>query len=264
MALADRTVLSPNYSSWSSSGRPKAVMIHSTRSGQRAFTDNKEMSATLNWFSLDHANVSSHWVISATEKVRVVHDNDKAWHAGTHNSSAFGIELTQPTSDRAYQDGHYKNLVEVCQTYVAMGVPIVFKDNFANGQQGFTGHEDSQQGKSVGKSDPGDIFDWNRFFNMLRGTEEDEVDELARAQIKVLIASAHVQQEELDLHSSQIDFLIKVVVDHQKRLDGLDSAPPAEVDPDELEKVEKAIKALGLLVIENRKRLNDASTALGG
>ena len=222
------------------------------------------MSATLNWFSLDHANVSSHWVISATEKVRVVHDNDKAWHAGTHNSSAFGIELTQPTSDRAYQDGHYKNLVEVCQTYVAMGVPIVFKDNFANGQQGFTGHEDSQQGKSVGKSDPGDIFDWNRFFNMLRGTEEDEVDELARAQIKVLIASAHVQQEELDLHENQIKFLSLIAVDQQKRLDGLDSAPPSAVNPDELEQVEKAIKALGVKVAGNTKRLNDAATALGG
>ena len=158
-------------------------MIHSTRSGQSGFSDNKEMSATLNWFSLDHANVSSHWVISATEKVRVVPDSKKAWHAGFHNSSAFGIELTQPTYDRPYQDGHYKNLVEVCKTYLAMGVPIVFKDNFANGQQGFTGHEDSQQGKSRGKSDPGDIFDWNRFFNMRRGTEEYEVDELARAPV---------------------------------------------------------------------------------
>lgn len=160
--------MSPNFNRDELATFPRAVMIHSTRSTREDFTDEQELGSTINTFKSSASGVSAHWIVSAKERVRVVRDRDKAWHAGFHNRSAMGIEVTQPTADRPYQDGHYRNLVLVCADYVEMGTPIVFLPNFTNGALGFTGHEDSLQGRGQGKSDPGEQFDWIRFLNELR------------------------------------------------------------------------------------------------
>src|SRR3990172_318960 len=124
MIQPDRTILSPNhYAGWPSGVKPKALFVHSTRSGQARFTDEQELQGTINWFLRADSQASAHWVISGSgEKVRMVPDEYPAWHAGsrniTHNRHAYGIELTQPTADRPYQDGHYRGLVEVCVGYV--------------------------------------------------------------------------------------------------------------------------------------------------
>lgn len=183
MAVApDHVAVTPNYTPGWPHGRPKAVLIHSTRSGQRHFTDAQERSATINWFAKRHANASSHWLVTASgEKIRFVADEHRSWHAGFHNDWSRGIELTQPTIDRPYEDGHYEGLAIICREYVAMGVPIIHLVRFANGAQGFAGHDESEQGMSVGKSDPGPGFDWARFLNML-GEDSDMKPYLVREQ----------------------------------------------------------------------------------
>lgn len=169
MITATREVLSPHYySNWRGSEPPKVVIIHSTRSGQQ-WSDEEELQSALNWFTSPTSQVSAHWVISETERVRVVLDENAAWHASEHNLRAYGIELTQPTRGHAYQDGHYNNLVMVARHYLELGVlPIHLLGYFNEGEiSGFVAHENTGHGQRVVKSDPGAEFDWDRFLNML-------------------------------------------------------------------------------------------------
>lgn len=164
----DLTVLSPNFYRGWPNGTPKAVEIHATRGSNFRLTDQEETQATINWF-MREGNPSSHWIINGSgKKIRIVSDENRAWHSGIHNGSAWGIELTQPTIDRPFTDKHYEGLVEVVGPYIERGVPIVRVPGvFQNGDKGFTGHEDTAQGRSVGKTDPGPEFDWPRFIQML-------------------------------------------------------------------------------------------------
>ena len=179
---ATRTVWSPNYykQGWTY-GPPGCVVLHSTRSGRPDFSDAEECAATVSWFLNPESYASSHWVISETERVRMVPDEYPSWHAGWHSWQGYGIEITQPVSDRRYTDGHYENLVEVCVPYVRRGIPIVRIDylEYASTEKGFVGHEDTEQGWSVGKTDPGVMFDYSRFFAQLRNAcgpiEEDDM-----------------------------------------------------------------------------------------
>lgn len=173
----DRYSLSPNrYLRWLY-GRPYAVIIHSTRSGREDFTDDQELEATLSWFSKPESNASAHLVISSSQIVRVVDDAHAAWHAGQHNYYAYGIELTQPTIDRPYTDGHYALLARACAHYLSLGVPLIHLPRYDSGQRGFVGHDQTVQGKRSGKTDPGPQFDWDRFIRMVEAelTEEEEM-----------------------------------------------------------------------------------------
>ncbi len=175
-----RTVLSPNYSPGWPYGKPQAVMIHSTRSGQN-WSHAQELGSALNTFSSRASEVSAHCVVSPDEAVRVVADENRAWTAGQHNGYAYQIELTQALTTTPYEEGHYRNLVVVVQPYIMAGVPVLYEPFYVNGRKGFTGHEDSTHGKQNGKSDPGDLFDWPKFIGMLRGeTEEEEDDDMAK------------------------------------------------------------------------------------
>ena len=173
---ATRTILSPNhYAGWTK-GPPRAIVVHSTRSGQVSFTDAQELQATINWFSSVNSQASAHWVISEVERVRMVEDKYPAWHAVEHSWEAYRIEVCQPTRDRPYKEGHYKNLVSVCVPYVKAGIPVVHLPTLEAGdsRRGFVGHEETEQGLRDGKSDPGPPFDWPKFISMLKAeTEED-------------------------------------------------------------------------------------------
>lgn len=185
--VADRTYTSPNRTGGGLIRPVKAIVIHATRSGQgpRNWSDDKETSATVNWFLNSSSQVSSHWIVNgAGEKIRMVPDADAAWHAGQHNPYAVGIELTQPLTDTPYTDGHYRSLVEVCKTYP--GVPVRFLAHFTNGGEGYTGHENSAQGLASGKSDPGRQFDWNRFLEMMK--EDDTMTDAERQELADLRA----------------------------------------------------------------------------
>lgn len=165
MTLATRTVNGNNSGSYLR--RPKIVVIHSTRSGQVQFTDTEELGATLNWF-VNPDGASAQWVLSETERVRVVLDSLIAWHSTYLNSRSWGIELTQPTIDRPYRDGHYANAALIGRHYVALGVAPRWLDYWDGdvSATGFVSHQDTIQGRESGKSDPGP-FDRARFIASL-------------------------------------------------------------------------------------------------
>ncbi len=165
MTLATRTVNGNNSGLYLRT--PRIVVMHATRSGQVKFTDAQELGSTLNWFE-NPAGASSHWVLSETERVRVVEDTLIAWHSAYLNGRSWGVELTQPTIDRPFRDGHYANAALVGRHYVALGVAPVWLDYWdGNDASGFVSHEDTVQGRESGKSDPGPEFDRERFIASL-------------------------------------------------------------------------------------------------
>ena len=178
MTIASRTFTSPNYykEGWTK-GPPRAVVIHSTRSTVASKTDAQELQSTINWFMSVNSQASSHWVVSELERVRMVEDKYPAWHAVEHSWEAYGIEITQPTIDRPYKEGHYQNLVAVCVPYVQAGIPVIHLPilEYGDSRRGFVGHDETQQGRRDGKSDPGPQFDWAKFIGMLTTTTEVEM-----------------------------------------------------------------------------------------
>lgn len=143
----------------------RLVVIHSTRSGTS--NNPNEFEGTLNWFSRTDSQVSAHWVIGRDgRKARIVPDGQQAWHAGEHNAG-WGIELEQGVSDDGFTAPQLAALTEVCAGYVLdFGVPPIHTLDAA--QIGFIGHEETAQGRRVGKSDPGPLFPWDAFLEGLK------------------------------------------------------------------------------------------------
>lgn len=163
MITPDRIVLSPN----SNPGKPTGlgVVIHATRSG--VSNNPNELQGTINWFLRRDVGLSAHWVVGRNgEKIRMVPDNMQAIHAGEHNLTHWGIEVCQGIETDGFTEAQYEALNAICEGYVEdFGVPAVHVVN--SGQKGFIGHEETAQGKRQGKSDPGRLFDWNKFIDGL-------------------------------------------------------------------------------------------------
>ncbi len=176
MSLATRTVLGNESGPYLR--RPTIVVVHATRSGVD-WSDEEELGATVSWF-VNPNGASAQWVLSELERVRVVTDDLIAWHSAYLNSRSWGIELTQPTIDRPFRDGHYANLALVGRRYVKLGVAPVWLDYWDGDLEasGFVAHQDTKQGRESGKTDPGPEFDSTRFIASLE--MEDDMAKLIR------------------------------------------------------------------------------------
>jgi N-acetyl-anhydromuramoyl-L-alanine amidase len=108
--------------------------------------------------------VSAHLLIKRTgEVVQYVPFDKRAWHAGKScyqgrercNDFSIGIEL-EGTEFTPYSNEQYEALRRVTNSLLA-SYPSLSKDRIA-------GHSDIAPGR---KTDPGDSFDWNRFYRLL-------------------------------------------------------------------------------------------------
>lgn len=142
----------------------KCVIIHCTRSGVPG--NPSEFEGTLGYMSRK-GTTSSHWVVSRTGvKARVVPDSQEAWHAGTDNDNAWGIEIEQGVASDGFTDVQLAAVVEICKGYRDdFNVPAYHSTTSA---EGFIGHEETIQGRSYGKSDPGYLFPWDWFIAQLQ------------------------------------------------------------------------------------------------
>lgn len=176
--------------------QPRVVVMHSTRSGRVDFTDAQELAATLSWFANPNG-ASSHWVLSEIERVRVVADTLLAWHSAYLNGKAWGIELTQPTIDRPFTDGHYANAALVGRHYVALGVAPVWLDYWDGGDvSGFVAHQDTVQGRQSGKTDPGVQFDEARFIADVKAEMEPEEEDMTPAEVRAIVREMDFNRED--------------------------------------------------------------------
>jgi len=114
--------------------------------------------------SIYQLKVSSHLLIKRTgEIVQYVPFDKRAWHAGQScydgrercNDFSIGIEL-EGTETIPYTEDQYQQLVDVVKTLLTTYPTLSSKR--------ITGHNDIAPGR---KSDPGDSFDWKKFYCLL-------------------------------------------------------------------------------------------------
>ena len=204
MIQPDLVRLSPNRSASIWLGW-RAVMIHSTRSG---IPGNDDWMSTLYWFSNPASGVSSHWLVGRDgRRARIVMDNRPAQHAGEHNPYTIGIELEQPTIDTPFTAEQLESAAELVRAYCAdYMIPAEHILGLRNGQHGIIGHDESEQGREVGKSDPGPLFPWPSFMAMVRGEEEAMTAE-ERAELEALRRDVAEQQQWREVVAPLIDGL---------------------------------------------------------
>lgn len=171
MIQPDITKLSPNVRNGIPNGR--IVVIHATRSGTPM--NPSEFAGTLNWFANRASGVSSHWVIARDGRTaRCVPDTKIAQHAGQHNTAAWGIELEQGVENDGFTAEQMAALVVVCRGYME-DYSVEPRHTLDMRQSGFVGHDETPQGRSVGKSDPGRLFNWDAFIQLLTAREDQSI-----------------------------------------------------------------------------------------
>lgn len=165
MIAADVTRWSPNVNDAPMPSGVKTVIIHCTRSGVKA--NPTEFEGTLNYMARE-GTTSSHWVVSRLGiKARVVADDKQAWHAGNDNDNAWGIEIEQGVEEDGFTMPQMWAVVDICRGYRDdFGVPVRHVHDSTSG--GFVGHQETAQGRSWGKTDPGRWFNWDWFINQIQ------------------------------------------------------------------------------------------------
>lgn len=118
---------------------------------------------TVGYFATPGTPASSHLVIGDGVVARMVHDDDLAWHAEENNHTHLGVELADDDNHTLpYTEMQYDNLADYAvQAAKKYGFPLTRV--FSQFEAGLIGHEDSEQGKRWGKTDPGPNFDWSHF-----------------------------------------------------------------------------------------------------
>ncbi|WP_371357336.1 N-acetylmuramoyl-L-alanine amidase [Hydrocoleum sp. CS-953] len=116
---------------------------------------------TISWFQNPNSRVSAHYVVDRDAQItNMVDTNDRAWHAGISelngrsnvNDFSIGIEIVNPDGNWSpYTEAQYQSLEWLTQDLLNKYPSITH----------ITGHEDVALPKGR-KSDPGDLFDWNR------------------------------------------------------------------------------------------------------
>ena len=185
--VVDVTRLSPNYSPGQPSGRK--VVVHATRSG--VSLNPSEFEGTLNWFSRTSSQVSAHGLIGRDGRIaRIVPDDKTAWHAGQHNPEAWGWELEQGVESDGFTIKQMESWAVVARHYV-MEFGVQPQHIRGMSKSGFIGHEETPQGISVGKSDPGYKFMWQAFIISLQEDEmNDEDKQWVREEIVKYLSTA--------------------------------------------------------------------------
>lgn len=136
------------------------IVIHATRSGvlTPGFDDYEP---AINTFWNPTCKASAHRVVRGDgQRCVVVADWDTAWHAGWLNPSTLGVEVCQPTINTPYTDDQVLSTAEQCDLWCAVY-------NIPRTPDFVKGHENTAQGIAWGKSDPGPLFPWDDFFNLL-------------------------------------------------------------------------------------------------
>jgi len=189
------------------------VIVHSTRSG---IVGNNDWQGTIGHFGNPYPNepkkrASSHLLVGLDGRVgRFVEDEDTAWHAGFHNPYTLGIELCQATDDTPYTEAELVTAAEYVRDWL---------EKF--GDIAIVGHENTPQGIQSGKTDPGHLFPWPQFMEMVMADTE------ARQSIAILkqqeSLKAAVGDNDMGVLIARLQYfgVLPVVTVKKPKLDGV-------------------------------------------
>jgi AmpD protein len=173
-----KVVPSPNFGLRPDNGKLALLVIHniSLPHGQyegdcieRFFTNCLDCSEHEYFSQLRGMEVSAHLLIRRNgELIQFVSLDDRAWHAGEScfegrencNDFSIGIEL-EGTDDEPYSNRQYGTLEAVTKTLLREYPEI--------NTNTIVGHSDIAPGR---KTDPGPMFDWDRFLRSLTNLGE--------------------------------------------------------------------------------------------
>ncbi len=113
----------------------------------------------VSWLQNPNSYVSAHYVVSGGGyRVQLVHDQDTAWHAQSHNPYSVGIEHAGWYTDGWFPDSMYRN-----SAWIPAWRCYLF--NFgACDRWTILGHSELGQGKP----DPGPAWDWARYITCVQ------------------------------------------------------------------------------------------------
>ena len=163
-----RWVPSPNHGGERT--RTLGVVIHSTRGGSTSLETDYQ--ATVRYCSRDNpAEVGPTWVVGPAQVTRMIQDRYICYGQTVDNDTHLGIEVAQPTPTTPYVEFQYQATAEICARYcLKYGFPPTYigKQYTENVERpGILGHEDTKAGWSRGKTDPGDMWNWSHFCQLL-------------------------------------------------------------------------------------------------
>jgi N-acetyl-anhydromuramyl-L-alanine amidase AmpD len=149
---------SPNFGA--KRAKTLGVVVHSTRGG--CATPQTEYTAAVNWLCNPASEVSAHYVIGTDHGVwaQLVADDYEAWHARAMNATHLGVELVQPRDGDEYTPWQYVALARLCKLWSE-------RYKFPLRRTHIVGHDETLPGVLDGKTDPGRMFDWTRFMQIL-------------------------------------------------------------------------------------------------
>lgn len=152
-------MLSPNHGK----ARPatKGIILHSTRSGRAGREAEYQRALS---YMLQPNTVSAHRVIGVNpgQHAIVVEDDLMAWHAAEDNQFWLGIEFCQPLPDDEYSEWQIEQGIAVCVGWCR-------KYGIVSSLETIRRHSETEQGKRVGKSDPGYPFPCPEFIAWVQG-----------------------------------------------------------------------------------------------
>lgn len=141
------------------------VLVHCTRSGINRDVE-LEADKTLEYAQGGGDNYNR--IITPTRSIKVVDKPLGAWHARKPvNDTHIAYGIAQTHGDRPIDLRVYKllarEIVEDARTY---GLPLVRV--FSQKIPGIAGHEDIENGKQDGKTDPGVMFSWDQLMKEIK------------------------------------------------------------------------------------------------
>jgi N-acetyl-anhydromuramyl-L-alanine amidase AmpD len=161
---------SSNYSSRSGTAI-SAVTMHTVQGSY---------SGCISWFQNSSASVSAHYVVRSYDGqvTQMVCEADKAWHVGTENPYTIGIEQEGYVDDPAwYTNALYQSSANIVKDIISSGYGIEALSAYDGPSSASTevlsscyaikGH---QHFPNQSHTDPGEFWDWPRFFELINGS----------------------------------------------------------------------------------------------
>lgn len=212
------TNLSPNK--WSGGNRCEVIVIHHWNDPAL----NPTLSGTVAWFKNTASQVSAHYVVSGDTVVKMVEEQDQAWHAMQANQFSIGIEI-----DPNVPGNTYKTVGELVQDIRKRRGNLPLK----------------KHSEYVNTSCPGNI-DLNRIDNESKGVDEMLTN---RNHLIVLFRRFYDRdptKKEIDDHLGKVTYERMVdILDkspERAKLTRLITAAKKDTDTQTLEKIRKLVK----------------------